>query len=203
MILTESNFSNIITESSEDGKKLYLAGVFMESETRNRNGRIYKREEIAEAVNKANRMAANGQYLLGELDHPSTLEVKLENVSHKIVQMEMRGTQAIGKAEILSLHPKGKILEALIKSGVNVGVSSRGAGSVDSEGIVEGFDMVTIDAVATPSAQNAYPQSITEALELYKKGGIITDLSEAVLHDKAAQKYFEKEIKKFLADMWK
>lgn len=203
MILTESNFTDIITEGvGEDNKKLYIKGVFMEADTRNRNGRIYQLNEITKASNQINEAAGAERFFLGELDHPSTLEVKLENVSHKIVEMHMQGNKAIGKAEVLTLHPKGKILEALIQSGINVGVSSRGSGEVNSSsGIVEGFEIVTVDTVATPSA-NAYPKSITEALDLYQRGYEINNLSEAVINDDTAQKYFEKEINKFLQDMW-
>lgn len=202
MILTEDHFDGIITEATEEGKKLYLKGVFMEAVERNKNGRSYQFNEIQQAVTKVNEQAAAGRFILGELDHPSTLEVKLENVSHKLVSMQMHGNQAMGKAEILTLHPKGKILEALVKSGINVGVSSRGSGEVNpSTGIVEGYDMVTVDAVATPSA-NAYPQSITEALDMYQRGFEVKNLSEAVLHDAKAQDYLNKEINKFLAEMW-
>ncbi len=202
MILTESNFQGILAESDSEGKKLYLKGVFMEAETRNRNGRIYALSEIGRAANKVNEHADNGRFILGELDHPSTLEVKLENVSHKLLSVRMNGNQAIGKAEVLTLHPKGKILEALIKSGINVGVSTRGAGDVHpTTGIVEGFEMITIDAVATPSA-NAYPQSVNEALDMYARGVEVSNLAEAVTHDVAAQKYFNDEIQKFLVEMW-
>ncbi len=203
MILTESNFNNLVAESADDGKKLYLKGVFMEADTRNRNGRIYQPAEISKAVDKVNEAAKQGRFILGELDHPSTLEVKLENVSHKLTEMHMQGNLAMGKAEILTLHPKGKILEALVQSGINVGVSSRGSGEVHpSTGIVEGFEMITVDAVATPSA-NAYPQSITEALDMYQRGMEVHNLADAVVHDEKAQKYFNTEIKKFLEDMWK
>ena len=102
MILTESNFAGIITESSSDEKKLYLKGVFMESDVRNRNGRIYQKVEIQAAANKVNESAKSGQYILGHLDHPATLEIKLEDVSHKLIEMHMQGSQAIGKAEILT-----------------------------------------------------------------------------------------------------
>ena len=204
MILTENNFSGIITESTEDGKKLYLKGVYMESESPNRNGRTYQKAELQKAADKVNEAAKSGQFILGHLDHPNSLEIKLEDVSHKIIEMHMQGTQAIGRAEVLTLHPKGKILESLIKSGINVGVSSRGTGEVNSTtGIVEGFEMVTVDAVATPSAHNAIPTSIMEAIDMYRRGFEIDNLAEAVIHDAKAQKYFNKEIEKFLADMWK
>ena len=202
MILTENNFKNILTENDSENKKLFLKGVFLEADTRNRNGRIYQHSEISKAADKVMEAANAGRHILGHLDHPSSLEIKLEDVSHKLVSMEMVGNTAIGKAEILTLHPKGKILESLILSGVNVGVSSRGSGEVHpSTGIVEGYDMVTVDTVATPSA-NAYPKSIMEQLDMYQRGFEIDNLAEAVIHDEKAQKYFNDEIQKFLAEMW-
>lgn len=199
MILTESNFSNIITESTED-KKLYIKGIFLESEQQNRNGRIYQKSEIENAVRKINEAASSGRYVLGELDHPNgSLEVSLKNVSHKITEMYMQGNNAIGKAEILEKHPSGQIAKALIESGINIGVSSRGSGYVnESTSTVEGFEMVTVDLVASPSAINAYPQSLRESIEFYKRTGELDNLANAVIHDSSAQKYFEQEILKFI-----
>lgn len=105
----------------------------------------------------------------------------------------------IGKAEILDKHPKGAILRALIDSDIRVGVSTRGSGSVmESTGEVSNFRMVTVDAVATPSCRSAYPETIQEQLEMYARGEIVTDLSEAVVTDPAAQQYFLTEMKKFI-----
>jgi hypothetical protein len=202
MILTESNFKNIIVESSGDDKKLYIRGIFLESEQQNRNGRVYQRSEIQEAVNKINEAATQGRHILGELDHPAgSLEVSLKNVSHKITEMYMEGNNAIGKAEILEKVPSGQIAKGLIEAGINIGVSSRGSGMVnESTGIVEGFDIVTIDLVASPSAINAFPQSLRESIQLYKRTGELDNLANAVVHDKKAQAYFEKEIMTFIKE---
>ena len=201
MYLIESNFTNISAEQSDD-KKLYLKGVFMESERQNRNGREYKRAEIERAVQKVNEAAAAGRYVLGELDHPNHLTVNAENVSHKIIEMHMQGNDAIGKAEIITTVPKGQIAKGLIEAGVQLGVSSRGSGSVnESTGIVEGFEMVTVDIVINPSAINAFPESVMEHLEYFKHRNEVMNLAEAVIHDKNAQIYFGKEIKKFIESL--
>lgn len=199
MILIEENFQEVITEATEqgEGKKYYLKGVFAEAETKNRNGRIYSLSEMKREVEKINAAAAQGRHVLGELDHPSVLEVKLKNVSHKILEMEMRGNKAIGKAEILQNHPNGQIVIGLMKDGVQLGVSTRGSGKVNSKAIVEGFNLITVDIVHTPSARSAYPESLMEAVEMHKSG-IITDLAEAVIYDKSAQKYFQKELRAFV-----
>lgn len=199
MILIENNFSNVNSDSN--GKNLYLQGIFMESERQNRNGRLYQRQEIEAAVSKINEAAKQGRHVLGELDHPNgSLEVSLKNVSHKIVEMRMDGSNAVGKAEIISELPNGQIAKGLVEAGVQLGVSSRGTGSVNESGIVEGFDIVTVDIVANPSAIDAYPQSIYESIQLYRRGYQIQDLAEAVIHDDKAQKYFENELKKFIED---
>lgn len=202
MILTEQNLEGIITESAQDGKKLYLKGVFMEAEKKNRNGRTYLLEEMQKEVDRHNAMFAEGNHMLGELDHPSgRLDVSLKNVSHKITELKMQGNQVIGTAEILEKTQAGSILKGLVDSGVRVGVSSRGKGQLNESGGVSNFHLVTIDAVAMPSAQNAYPESIMESLEAYKRGEIVNDLAEAVIYDAAAQKYFLEEMCKFIKAM--
>jgi len=203
MILIEQNFDRVDTlvESvdNEGGKRFYLSGVFAEAETRNRNRRIYDRKEMMESVSKINEASKLGRHILGELDHPSTLEIKLENVSHRILEARMEGNQVICKAEILEKHPKGAIAKALLESGVQLGVSTRGSGQLnESTGRVSNFNLVTVDLVATPSAHNAYPETLREQLEMHSRGEIVTDLAEAQLHDPLAQKYFQIEIKKFI-----
>ena len=203
MILTEEKFTDIapLVEGEGSNKKLYIKGVMMESERKNRNGRIYQRSEMEKVVQKINEAAAKGRHILGQLDHPPSLEVTLENVSHKIITMEMQGNDAVGKAEILTNVPKGKIAQGLIESGIQLGVSSRGSGQVNEDtGIVEGFDFVTVDLVANPSAINAYPESVMEALDMYRRGYVVQDLAEATIHDKKAQKYFKDELLKFVKE---
>lgn len=204
MLLVENQTDNVqpLYEDTGDGsKKTFLSGVFMEAGSKNRNGRSYKLEEMKREVEKIQAAADQGRHILGEADHPSSLEISLKNVSHKITEMKMNGNQAVGKAEVLEKTQSGGILKGLMDSGVQVGVSSRGKGSVGANGIVENFELVTVDAVAVPSAHNAYPTSITESLEMYKRQGIITDLAEAVIHDDQAQKYFQKEIQQFIESL--
>ena len=199
-ILIESNYKNLIAEAAEDGKKLYLSGVFLQGEVKNRNRRIYPRNIISNAVEKLNESIKNGEDVLGELDHPKDLEISLKNVSHKIESIYMEGNDAIGKALILNT-PVGNIARSLIEDGVKIGVSSRGAGDVNYENVVESFDILTVDIVGVPSAQKAYPKGIYEALENYKRYGVVTDLAEAVNSDIKAQKYFKDEILKFIEEL--
>jgi len=203
MIIIEENFTDIVTEADANQKKFFLEGVFAEAVTKNRNGRSYKLDEMVREVEKFNAASAQGRHVLGELDHPNTLEVRLKNVSHKITKLWMKDNKAYGRAEILQNHPNGQIAIGLMKDGVPLGVSTRGSGKVLNTGIVENFNMVTVDIVATPSARSAYPETIQERLELFHRGEIITDLAEAVIHDEAAQKYFQKELRAFIRTFYK
>lgn len=214
MILIEENFQGIITEAKKDTGRYFLRGVFAESEKPNRNGRQYLRSEMAREVEKINEQARLGRHVLGELDHPKELEIKLKNVSHRINRMWMEGDDAYGEAEILKNHPNGQILIGLIDEGIVPGVSTRGSGSVNKKGIVENFSMQTVDAVATPSARSAYPQTINEALELYRNGGLINEMAFELAHasenggatlsllsEEKTQKYFQNEMTKFINAM--
>lgn len=189
--------ANLITESSNDGKTSYLSGIFMQADIKNRNGRFYPSQEISEAVKVAKTVIAERNGIMGELDHPQSLTINLDRVSHVITEMDMQGTNAVGKAKMLNT-PMGNIARELIQSGVSLGVSSRGAGTVNESGGVSGFQFVTVDVVAQPSAPNAYPTTVYESLEHARNGHNIMDLAEAVRHDEAAQKYLKKEIMNWL-----
>lgn len=189
--------ANIIEESTKDGKDTWLSGIFMQSEIRNRNGRVYPITEIKTAIGNAAQRIKEANGIFGELDHPQTLSINLDRISHVITEMWMDGNNAYGKAKLLNT-PMGLIAKELTRSGVRLGVSSRGAGSVNESGGVSGFNFITVDIVAQPSAPNAYPNTVYESLELAKNGHNIVNLAEAVRHDPAAQKYFKEEIMKWI-----
>lgn len=188
----------IVTESTNNtDKTCWLSGVFMESEINNRNGRKYPLNEIAKACETAQALIKETNGIWGELDHPQTLSINLDRISHLITDLRMEGNNAIGKAKILPT-PMGSIARTLIESGARLGVSSRGAGSVGANGIVEGFSFVTVDLVACPSAPGAMPNSIYESLERSIHGQEIFKLSQIVKEDAKAQQFLKKEILKFL-----
>jgi len=189
--------SNIIQETSQDGKDMWLSGIFMQSEIKNRNGRVYPLSEISSAVHNAAHRIKETNGIFGELDHPQTLTINLDRISHVITEIYMNGNNAIGKARLLNT-PMGLIAKELIKSGVKLGVSSRGAGSVNEGGGVSGYQFVTIDIVAQPSAPNAYPGTVYESLEMYKNGHNIMSLAEQLRNDPSAQKYFREEVLKWI-----
>jgi translation initiation factor RLI1 len=190
--------AGIITESSPDGKNMWLNGIFMQADIKNRNGRVYPIMEIQAAVNSGQRIISESNGIMGELDHPQSLSINLDRVSHIITEIGMVGSNAIGKAKLLST-PMGNIAKELSNSQVALGVSSRGAGNVnESSGQVSSFMFVTVDIVAQPSAPGAIPTSVLESLELATNGKEIIHLAEQVKHDPVAQAYFKKEIMKFL-----
>ncbi len=190
---------NIIQESSNDGKSLWLNGIFMQSEAKNRNGRVYPLSEISEAVRIASDTIRQTNGIFGELDHPQSLQINSDRISHYITEMWMNGNNAFGKAKLINT-PMGLIAQELIKSGVKIGVSSRGAGNVNESGHVSGFGFITCDIVIQPSAPLAYPGSVYESLQQANNGNKIMTLAEHYRNDDAAQKYLKKEILKWLSE---
>jgi hypothetical protein len=181
-----------ITES--DGKDLYLKGTFIEGEVRNQNQRIYPVNEINKAVKTIQERLQSGQSVLGEADHPDDLNINIDRVSHMITEMDISGKNGIGKLKLLPT-PMGNVVKTLLESGVKLGVSSRGSGNVGNNGYVSDFEIITVDVVAQPSAPNAYPTPVYEALMRNgKRGKISLELAEAVRHDNKAQKHLEKEL---------
>ena len=181
-----------ITES--DGKDLYLKGTFIEGEVRNQNQRIYPVNEINKAVKTIQERLQSGQSVLGEADHPDDLNINIDRVSHMITEMDISGKNGIGKLKLLPT-PMGNVVKTLLESGVKLGVSSRGSGNVGNNGYVSDFEIITVDVVAQPSAPNAYPTPVYEALMRNgKQGRISLELAEAVRHDNKAQKHLEKEL---------
>lgn len=188
-----------IIESVDGEKNLFLDGIMMQANAVNRNKRKYPVSEISRAVESVQEQITNS-CLMGELDHPSSIVINLDRVSHLITQLKMVGENAYGKAKILSKTPCGAIAKALVESGVKIGFSSRGTGVVSATGDVSDFGIVTVDLVGIPSAPGAVPKPIYESLEEYGRGDKILTLAETVRFDDAAQKYFEKEILKFLSE---
>lgn len=191
--------AGIITESATDGKNTWLAGVMMQAGIKNRNGREYPITEIAKAVEGANKTIKEHNGIFGELDHPKTLTVNLDRVSHVITEMRMDGSNAVGKAKLLDT-PMGSTAKAIINSGVRIGVSSRGAGAVSESGSVSDFNFVTIDLVATPSAPGAVPNAVYESMLDSVHGREALSLAEQLKDDPRAQHFFKREILKFLEE---
>jgi len=189
--------AGLIRESTKDGKDTWLNGIFMQSAIKNKNGRLYPITEIQNAVTSAQMRIKESNGIFGELDHPQTLSINLDRISHVITAIRMEGNNAIGKAKLLST-PMGNIAKELAASCVALGVSSRGAGQVNEDGGVQDFNFVTVDIVCQPSAPNAYPSTVIESLDMARNGHNILSLAEEMKNDEAAQKYFKKEMLKWI-----
>lgn len=162
-----------ITETSENGQKnLFVTGVFMVSEEKNKNGRIYPKSVMEAEVKRYMEEAIAKNRAYGELGHPQGPAINLDRVSHMIKDLRMEGNLVIGKAQITNT-PMGNIVKGLMESGANLGVSSRGLGSLkeNKEGIMEvqdDFRLATAaDIVADPSAPGAFVKGIMEGVEYF------------------------------------
>ena len=161
-------------------KSLYIEGVFLQGNIKNRNGRMYPMETLRREVSRYNEANVNAGRALGELGHPDGPTVNLDRVSHKIVSLKESGDNFIGKAKILGT-PMGKIAANLVEEGVKLGVSSRGIGSLKMtrEGcnvVGDDFMLATAaDIVADPSAPDAFVEGIMEGKEWVWEGGLIRE----------------------------
>ena len=180
LITEEVSQVEFIVEGKGADKKMFIEGIFLQGEIKNRNGRMYPITTLAREVDRYNENFVNKGRALGELGHPDGPTVNLDRVSHKITVLEQRGNNFYGKAQILST-PMGKIAQSLIGEGVTLGVSSRGVGSLQmsSEGtkvVGEDFMLATAaDIVADPSAPDAFVQGIMEGKEWVWDGGILRE----------------------------
>jgi len=180
LITEEISNVQIITEGKGANKKLYIEGVFLQGDIKNRNGRMYPMETLSREVQRYNETFVQKGRALGELGHPDGPTVNLDRVSHKITSLVREGSNFKGKAQILNT-PMGKIASSLLDEGVMLGVSSRGVGSLKmtNEGhkvVGEDFMLATAaDIVADPSAPDAFVQGIMEGKEWVWEGGILRE----------------------------
>jgi hypothetical protein len=193
--------ARVVTESSEDGKNLYMKGICIQGGVKNANQRVYPVTEITSAIKQVHEQLSGGNSVLGEVDHPSNLRVNLDRVSHMITEMWMDGPNGFGKLKILPT-PMGNLVKTMLESGVKLGVSSRGSGEVnESTGEVKNFEIVTVDVVAQPSAPNAYPKAIYEGLMNMNGGQQMFNMAAEVNEDPRVQKYLTESIKRFINEL--
>ena len=187
-LITEGNFENVqVLEEEANGKKhLYIEGVFLQAEIKNRNGRVYPFGVLEREVGRYNEQYIGAGRALGELGHPDGPTVNLDRVSHKIVSLKAEGSNFRGKAQILTT-PMGDIAKNLLENGVKLGVSSRGMGSIEerngSNYVRDDFMLATAaDIVADPSAPDAFVNGIMEGKEWIWENGIIKEVNIAKYH---------------------
>ena len=169
LITEQNNDIEVLTEDKDGKKATYIKGSFLQTEITNRNGRMYRFDTLNREVSKYNEEFIQRGRALGELGHPEGPTVNLDRVSHKIVELYPEGKNFIGKAKLLET-PMGKIAKNLLEEGVQLGVSSRGLGSLKKEGslqvVADDFILSTAaDIVADPSAPDAFVEGIMEGKE--------------------------------------
>jgi hypothetical protein len=170
----------VITESVDGNNKNYfIEGIFMQADAKNRNGRVYPKPILMNEVRRYINEHVNNKRAFGELNHPTGPSVNLDRVSHLITELHERGNDVYGKAKILDT-PTGKIVKSLLGEGVQLGVSSRGMGSLKKtkEGVnqvQEDFMLAAVDIVADPSAPHAFVNGIMEGKEWVWSNGVLKE----------------------------
>jgi len=180
MLLTEYRTfkvdKRLVEASIKENKSLVVKGVIQRAEAKNQNGRIYPREILVREIKKYAEGPIKERRALGELDHPESSVINLQNVSHNVTKVKMVGDDVYGEVEILST-PAGNILKELFRNGITVGISSRGMGSVQENGngtveVQDDFELLCFDFVSTPSTHGAFMKPAGRALQELQEGKI-------------------------------
>tara|TARA_B100000073_G_scaffold204075_1_gene169262 strand:- start:241 stop:858 length:618 start_codon:yes stop_codon:yes gene_type:complete len=193
----------ILTEGK--GKDMKIKGVFMQAETKNRNGRVYPLDVLQKEVNRYNKELVETKRAFGELGHPEGPTVNLDRVSHMIEELVPEGNNIIGKAKILDT-PNGKIVKELLNAGAKLGVSSRGMGTLEKRGqtnyVKDDFYLATAgDIVADPSAPKAFVEGIMEGKEWIWDNGILKEAEVARIHRVASANKQAEAFEMFLSKL--
>ena len=187
-LITEINEDlEYVVEGTGDKKSMYINGVFMMSETKNRNGRIYSKPILFNEVSRYRNEYVDKNRAFGELGHPEGPTINLERVSHMIKELKEDGNNIVGKAKIMDT-PYGNIVKNLINEGAKLGVSSRGMGSLEEKGganyVKDDFYLATAaDIVADPSAPDAFVDGIMEGKEWIWDNGVVKEATIAKIKE--------------------
>ena len=174
----------------ENGGRLVVKGILQRAESKNQNGRVYPREVLMKEVQKYSETQVTERRALGELDHPDSSVVNLNNASHNVLEMHWKGDDLLGTVEILST-PAGNILKELFKSGIKLGISSRGLGSVETIKEADGedstvqvqpdFELIAFDFVSNPSTQGAFLRPVNESVQKNTPQGNIEGIINSIM----------------------
>ena len=188
MLLTEYRTfkvdKRLVEQAISENKSLTVKGIIQRAEAKNQNGRIYPKEILMREIKKYVAGPIRERRALGELDHPESSVINLQNVSHNVTRVTMDGDDVYGEVEILST-PAGNILKELFRNGITVGISSRGMGSVKenhANGTVEvqdDFELLCFDFVSTPSTHGAYMQPAGRAIQELQEGKVVSEYKYA------------------------
>ena len=195
----------VLEEGTGAKKEMKIQGVFMQAETKNRNGRIYPAEVLQKEVKRYSKELVEKKRAFGELGHPEGPTVNLDRVSHLIEELKPDGNNIIGKAKILDT-PNGKIVKELLNAGAKLGVSSRGMGTLEKKGqtnyVKDDFYLATAgDIVADPSAPEAFVEGIMEGKEWIWDNGIIKEAEVARIHRLASANKQAQAFETFLSKL--
>ncbi len=178
MLLTEYRPFNVdrqlVEASIKENRSLVVKGVIQRAEAKNQNGRVYPKEILEREIQKYIAGPVKERRALGELDHPESSVINLQNVSHNVIRVKMVGDDVYGEVEILST-PAGNILKELFRNGITVGISSRGMGSVQESGngtveVQDDFELLCFDFVSTPSTHGAFMKPAGRAIQELQEG---------------------------------
>jgi hypothetical protein len=196
----KENDLECIVEKKENGEKNYvIEGIFIQTESKNRNGRIYPKPIMEKAVNAYVETQVSKKRAVGELNHPEGPTVNLDKVSHLITDLRFEGNDVVGKAQILDT-PMGKIVKGLLDGGVQLGVSTRGMGSLEQRNgamyVKDDFILNTVDIVQDPSAPDAFVNGIMEGVDWVWNNGILEPqiIEDMETEIKTAPKAFRPEV---------
>jgi|TARA_B110000967_G_C18886821_1_gene564535 hypothetical protein len=174
---TENDVQCIVEKNAQGEKKFVIEGIFMSAEQKNRNGRIYPKQIMERAVDKYVKEQVSQKRAVGELNHPEGPTVNLDKVSHLITDLQWEGNDVVGKAQILDT-PMGRIVKGLLEGGVQLGVSTRGMGSLENRNgvmyVKDDFMLNTVDIVQDPSAPSAFVNGIMEGVDWVWNNGILS-----------------------------
>jgi hypothetical protein len=166
----------LVEQSINENKPLIVKGVIQRAEAKNQNGRVYPKEILLREIQNYVNGPVKERRALGELDHPESSVINLQNVSHNVTKIKMVGDDVYGEVEILST-PAGNILKELFRNGITIGISSRGMGSVQESGngtveVQDDFELLCFDFVSTPSTHGAYMTPAGRAITELQEGKI-------------------------------
>ena len=206
-LITETieDIRTIVESNESGGRNYFITGVMMEAGVVNRNKRMYNESVLKKECKRYISEYVNKNRALGELNHPSGPTVNLDRVSHMIVNLNESGRQIMGKAKILDT-PMGKIVKSLIDEGAQLGVSSRGMGSLKSQGgvniVQEDFTLAAIDIVADPSAPNAFVNGILEGKEWIWENGLLVE-KQIASYEKQLKRASKKQLEETAIKLFK
>lgn len=199
------NHLEVICEANDRGERKYtIEGVFAQADKKNRNGRVYPKQIMENAVGKYVKEQVSQKRAVGELNHPDGPTVNLDKVSHLITDLRFEGNDVVGKASILDT-PMGKIVQGLLDGGVRLGVSTRGMGSLEQRNgamyVKEDFMLNAVDIVQDPSAPNAFVNGVMEGVEWVWNNGIIEpqviEKVETEIKRAPSKRLYETQVREF------